>query len=128
MAKSRQSARLSQSCHMRNLGPPRLPLAKQTKTLKGVGGAIASPVTAYQYDCRRLAFSSLKQASPCAGTLECGGDGLCLRMCVSDEHSRVSVAADGGDFRHVQTFLEEPANCLVAQVVEPQAGHPRTSS
>jgi len=34
-------------------------LAKQTKTLKGVGGAIASPVTAYQYDCRRFAFSSL---------------------------------------------------------------------
>src|SRR5262249_24456328 len=35
---------------------------------------------------------------------------------------------DSTDFRHVQAFLEEPANRLMAQVVEPQAGHPRTSS
>jgi hypothetical protein len=34
----------------------------------------------------------------CAATLELGGDSLCLRMRVSHQHSRVSVAADGGDF------------------------------
>src|SRR5262249_33752333 len=51
-----------------------------------------------------------RRANQCATTLELGGDSLCLRMRVSHQHSRVSVAADGGDFRHVQTFLEEPAN------------------
>jgi hypothetical protein len=51
----------------------------------------------------------------------------CLGMRVPHQHSRVSVATDGSDLRHVQALLEESAYGLVTQIVEPQAEDPRSS-
>ena len=53
---------------------------------------------------------------------------LCLGMRVSHEHPWVSVAANGSDFRHVETLLEEPADGLVTKIVEPQATYARSPS
>ena len=53
---------------------------------------------------------------------------LCLGMRVSHQHPWVSVAANGGDFRHVETLLEEPADGLVTKIVEPQGYDLRVST
>ena len=53
---------------------------------------------------------------------------LCLGMRVSHQHPWVSVAANGGDFRHVETLLEEPAYGFMTQIVEPQATYARSPS
>lgn len=42
------------------------------------------------------------------------------RMCVSEQHTKVAVAADESYFRDVQSLLEKPADGLVPQIVKPQ--------
>ena len=41
-------------------------------------------------------------------------------MGIALQHSQVSVPADRCYLRHRQPLLEEPADCLMAQIVEPQ--------
>jgi hypothetical protein len=82
---------------------------------------------------RQVALMSVRPAlanvsQPTSRTSKLGRYRLCLGMRVSHQHPGVSVSANGSNFRHIETLLEEPAYCFVAQVVEPQARDAGSSS